>query len=242
MPVTIVGNNTPTAGGVVYGDGANYASTPVGASGQALLSSGTGVPTWGNVQPTLVSGTNIKTINGTTVLGSGNLTVGGGAWELLNDTNIGNVRTHNFTGLSGRFGYQLVVCAKSSTGFTASSVTIRIGTGTATTSSYYWGGVNSNGASITGAEQDDAAAFFPFGTVQDLSNSYTVLINAELFQTVNMEPTFQCRANGYGSANNTQFANTAGVNLALSTFSSIHLDLGSTSFAGRIYLLGAKNV
>lgn len=46
MAVTIVGNNTPTAGGVVYGDGANYASTTAGTSGQFLQSTGTGAPTW----------------------------------------------------------------------------------------------------------------------------------------------------------------------------------------------------
>jgi len=46
MPVTIVGNNTPTAGGVVYGDGTNYASTPAGTSGQVLTSAGASAPTW----------------------------------------------------------------------------------------------------------------------------------------------------------------------------------------------------
>lgn len=46
MPVTIVGNNTPTAGGVVYGDGTNYASTAAGTSGQVLTSNGAGAPTW----------------------------------------------------------------------------------------------------------------------------------------------------------------------------------------------------
>lgn len=46
MPVTIVGNNTPTAGGVVYGDGTNYASTAAGTSGQILTSAGSGAPTW----------------------------------------------------------------------------------------------------------------------------------------------------------------------------------------------------
>lgn len=46
MPVTIVGNNTPTAGGVVYGDGTNYASTSAGTSGQILTSAGAGAPTW----------------------------------------------------------------------------------------------------------------------------------------------------------------------------------------------------
>ena len=47
MPVTINGSNTPTAGGVVYGDGTNYASTAAGTAGQALLSGGSSVPTWG---------------------------------------------------------------------------------------------------------------------------------------------------------------------------------------------------
>jgi len=48
MPVTIVGNNTPTAGGVVYGDGTNYASTAAGSSGQVLQSNGSSAPTWAN--------------------------------------------------------------------------------------------------------------------------------------------------------------------------------------------------
>lgn len=46
MPVTIVGNNTPTAGGVVYGDGTNYASTAAGTSGQLLQSNGASAPSW----------------------------------------------------------------------------------------------------------------------------------------------------------------------------------------------------
>lgn len=46
MPVTIVGNNTPTAGGVVYGDGTNYASTAAGTSGQVLQSNGSSAPSW----------------------------------------------------------------------------------------------------------------------------------------------------------------------------------------------------
>lgn len=46
MPVTIVGNNTPTAGGVVYGDGTNYASTAAGTSGQVLQSNGASAPSW----------------------------------------------------------------------------------------------------------------------------------------------------------------------------------------------------
>lgn len=47
MAVTIDGSNTPTAGGVVYGDGTEYASTAAGTSGQSLLSAGSSAPTWG---------------------------------------------------------------------------------------------------------------------------------------------------------------------------------------------------
>lgn len=48
MPVTINGNNTPTAGGAVYGDGTNYASTAAGTSGQVLTSNGSSAPSWAN--------------------------------------------------------------------------------------------------------------------------------------------------------------------------------------------------
>jgi len=44
MPVTITGNNTPTAGGVTYGDGATYANTAAGAAGGVLYSAGASAP------------------------------------------------------------------------------------------------------------------------------------------------------------------------------------------------------
>ena len=46
MPVVITGNNTPTAGGVTYGDGSTYANTAAGTSGQVLQSNGASAPTW----------------------------------------------------------------------------------------------------------------------------------------------------------------------------------------------------
>ena len=46
MPVTIAGNNTPTAGGVGYGDGTNLAFTTAGTSGQILSSNATSAPSW----------------------------------------------------------------------------------------------------------------------------------------------------------------------------------------------------
>jgi hypothetical protein len=46
MPVAITGNNTPTAGGVVYGDGTTYATTSAGTSGRPIVSGGAGAPTF----------------------------------------------------------------------------------------------------------------------------------------------------------------------------------------------------
>ena len=48
MPVIISGNNTPTAGSVIYGDGQTFTPTAAGTAGQALLSGGSGAPTWGS--------------------------------------------------------------------------------------------------------------------------------------------------------------------------------------------------
>lgn len=46
MTVIINGSNTPTAGGVTYGDGTQYATTSAGTSGQFLTSAGASAPTW----------------------------------------------------------------------------------------------------------------------------------------------------------------------------------------------------
>lgn len=44
MPVTINGSNTPTAGGVTYGDGTTYANTAAGSAGGVLYSAGSSAP------------------------------------------------------------------------------------------------------------------------------------------------------------------------------------------------------
>jgi hypothetical protein len=62
MPVTIDGSNTPTAGGIGYGDGTELAFTTAGSSGQALLSAGAGVPTWGT--PTASTATTATNLAG----------------------------------------------------------------------------------------------------------------------------------------------------------------------------------
>lgn len=46
MAVIIDGNNTPTAGGIGYGDGTELAFTAAGTASQVLTSAGAGTPTW----------------------------------------------------------------------------------------------------------------------------------------------------------------------------------------------------
>jgi hypothetical protein len=46
---TMLGNPTPTAGGVLYGTGSAAAVTPAGTSGYFLQSTGSGAPTWASV-------------------------------------------------------------------------------------------------------------------------------------------------------------------------------------------------
>ena len=49
MAVVITGTNTPTAGGITYGDGTTFANTAAGTSGQVLQSNGASAPTWTTV-------------------------------------------------------------------------------------------------------------------------------------------------------------------------------------------------
>jgi hypothetical protein len=68
MAVTITGNNTPTAGGVTYGDGTTYANTAAGTAGQILQSNGASAPTW------VAAGASLTTPSFTTTIGVGGAT------------------------------------------------------------------------------------------------------------------------------------------------------------------------
>jgi hypothetical protein len=67
MPVVITGNNTPTAGGVTYGDGSTYVNTAAGSAGQFLQSNGSSAPTWATVSAGFTLGTPVATTSGTSI-------------------------------------------------------------------------------------------------------------------------------------------------------------------------------
>lgn len=69
MTIIINGSNTPTDGGIGYGDGTDLAFTAQGTVGQVLTSNGTSAPTWETVDALpSQTGNNGKylTTNGTT--------------------------------------------------------------------------------------------------------------------------------------------------------------------------------
>jgi hypothetical protein len=83
MPVVITGNNTPTAGGITYGDGTTYATTAAGSSGQVLTSAGASAPTWA--------------------------TPSAGAMTLITTTVASSSATVDFTGLSSTYKNYVVI-------------------------------------------------------------------------------------------------------------------------------------
>ena len=85
MPVVITGNNTPTAGGITYGDGTTYATTAAGSSGQVLTSAGASAPTWA--------------------------TPSAGAMTLITTTTASSSATVDFTGLTSAYkNYVVIAC------------------------------------------------------------------------------------------------------------------------------------
>ena len=83
MPVIIDGSNTPTAGGVGYGDGTELAFTSAGSAGQVLTSNGSSAPSWASAPAV-----NLATgVTGTLPVGNG----GTGASSLTaNNVLLGN--------------------------------------------------------------------------------------------------------------------------------------------------------
>jgi len=115
MAVVINGTNTPTAGGVTYGDGTQYATTAAGTSGQVLTSAGSSAPTWST--PSSGAMTLISTIQ-----------------------NTSSVSTLSFTSIPAYRYYRIVFQGLQIS--TAAQIYLQISQGgTFQTSSYYYNGL-----------------------------------------------------------------------------------------------------
>ena len=81
-------NHAGMVGDIVIVDNALFAAAAHNQAWSTITSTPTTISGYGitDAQATLVSGTNIKTINGTSILGSGNITTSGGISNIVDDT------------------------------------------------------------------------------------------------------------------------------------------------------------
>ena len=132
MPVVIDGTNTPTAGGVGYGDGTELVFTSAGTSGKALISAGSSAPAFGDVAlASAVSGT-LPVVNGgtgATSLTANNVVLGNGtsAVQFVAPSTSGNVLTSNGTTWTSAAAPAGNLVLLSTTAASGSSVTITSG-------------------------------------------------------------------------------------------------------------------
>ena len=75
MAIVIDGNNTPTAGGIGYGDGTELAFTTAGSSGQLLQSNGASAPTWATPSGGVTSVATSGGLTGGTITSTGTLSI-----------------------------------------------------------------------------------------------------------------------------------------------------------------------
>jgi len=129
MAVVITGNNTPTAGGVTYGDGTTYANTAAGTAGQVLTSAGSSAPVWA-APAGFTFGTVVTPTSGLEVTFSGipatakvikvifsglSTNVGGSYYVRLGDS--GGIETTGYQSASSAILLSTVDSAQSTTGF-----------------------------------------------------------------------------------------------------------------------------
>lgn len=132
---------------------------PTDTSRQATLVSGTNIKTVNNttllgsgnvdVQPTLVSGTNIKTINNNSLLGSGNIAV---QQTLVSGTNIKTINSNSLLG-SGNLAVQPVLI--SGTNLATVNGSDLLQGGNVRTVHIYAGSADPNDSEPTGAQDGD---------------------------------------------------------------------------------------
>lgn len=125
MPVVITGNNTPTAGGITYGDGSTYAVTAAGTSGQPLVSGGAGAPAFRpyTLPATDGSASQLLQTNGSGALSFATISAGFTLGTPVATTSGTSV---TFTGIPAGVKQVVISFARVSTNGTANKI-IRIG-------------------------------------------------------------------------------------------------------------------
>ena len=168
MTIVVNGSNTPTAGGVGYGDGTNLAFTGAGTSGQVLVSAGSSAPAFGSVGVSAISATGTPS-SSTYLRGDGtwNTPPAGAMVVLSSGTVSGSPTTLDFeTGMTDSTYAYIQIVLLGLTNSTSGNLTIRFKQSGAyvTSANYFYQNMTASGASVSGNATGSAA-----GSVVDLS-------------------------------------------------------------------------
>ncbi len=102
MAVIINGSNTPTAGGVTYGNGSEYATTSAGSAGGVLYSAGSSAPAF------TAAGTSGQVLKSNGASAPSWVTPSSGAFVFISSATASNSASIAFTGLSSTYDIYVV--------------------------------------------------------------------------------------------------------------------------------------
>jgi hypothetical protein len=225
MAIVIDGNNTPTAGGIGYGDGTELAFTTAGSSGQVLQSNGASAPSWVTSSPS--------------------------AMTLLATGTASNSATLDFTGISSTYDLYFIEVVEI---VGASASYLRMLTSSNNGSSYDSSGYTyqSQGyISTTGSwtsDFNDAATWLQFwnnncGTISTTASNSGLSATAYLMSPASSAYTkFQAQAVWFTSSSANSYANITGGRMSTSPVNAIRFLMHSGNIAsGTIRLYGIAN-
>ena len=147
--------------------------------------------TWNSKQDALVSGTNIKTINGSSILGSGNISITGGASNIENGTGTGSLKQAGNNTASGNYSFA------SGQQTTASSYGSHAEGAYANASGFY---SHAEGYHTTASGQGAHAEGFyttAKGQAQHVSGQYNVIDNSNKYIEIVGNGTSSANSNAY---------------------------------------------
>jgi hypothetical protein len=199
MPVIITGNNTPTAGGVTYGDGSTYVNTAAGAAGGVLYSAGSSAPAF------TAAGTSGQVLQSNGASAPTWSTPSSGAVSLLATVTASNSSTVNFNSTYLTSTYDVYMLTMNSVQPDTDSVYITIDASANNGSSfpYSWKntgtGFSSNGTSaqgVGGGQNRLTGGLSASATAQLLSTTAGRTFNCNLyFYKPSATQIFQCTWN-----------------------------------------------
>jgi hypothetical protein len=190
MAVVITGNNTPTAGGITYGDGTTYANTAAGTSGQPVVSGGAGAPVFRPYTLPAADGSASQVLQ---TNGSGALsfaTPSSGALTLLSTVTASSSATVNFdsTYITSTYDAYMIVMNSVLPVTNAVNISINASSNNGSSFPYSWTntgtGFSSNGTSAqgTGGGQNNLTGGLVASAVdQKLTNAAGQTFNCTLY-------------------------------------------------------------